>query len=248
MTEKEYISLLQKQYFLSNLTEFLYIGLVAYIPKIHNITENYLDYVKFRDFYFNKSNTENKLIMSYLTGGKNISSNEDILFFEELLIEYSIFLYKDIFLFLNVNDLDIKFDYNNNIIKAKFNSKLLFNEKKEKKICPATFEFLSPMNNISIDVIKDNESFNLTITSINENGFSIIPHYDFFIIFPCLEYGILFSFNENTIQNYLNDLDYIYKPDYFPPIYKCNAYNVTLIFFSIINAIYIQKFILSIKK
>ena len=104
------------------------------------------------------------------------------------------------------------------------------------------------MKNISIDVIKDNESYNLTITSINEDGFSIIPHYDFFIISPCLEYGILFSFNVNTIQNYLNDLDYIYKPDYFPLIYKCNAYNITLIFFSIINAIYIQKFILSIKK
>ena len=42
MTEKEYISLLQKQYFLSNLTELSYKGLVAYIPKIHNITENYL--------------------------------------------------------------------------------------------------------------------------------------------------------------------------------------------------------------
>ena len=71
------------------------------------------------------------------------------------------------------------------------------------------------MKNISIDVIKDNESFNLTITLINEDGFSIIPYYDFFIISPCLEYGILFSFNVNTIQNYLNDLNSNNKPDYY---------------------------------
>ena len=82
MTEEEYCSVLQKQYLLSNLTEFTMVGFMIYVPKNHiEITENYSDFLKIRDFYFNINDMTDKNF--FFTKGKNISSNEDILIFAD---------------------------------------------------------------------------------------------------------------------------------------------------------------------
>ena len=250
MTVKEYCSLLQKQHFLSNLIDFTMAGLMIYIPKINNFTENYLDFIKMKDFYFNITTISDKSFKTFFfVKGKNLTSNEDILAFADSDIESSILLSKDIILFSSIDDLDIKSDFNNDIIKVKLNSKLLLTKLENKTLCPATIELFFPMSKLSLGIRIDNESCNIDFPLINASGYFFVPNYDLFINSPCLESGIILTSINALIANLFNNYTSNYKYILFSGVLKkSNIYNVSLIFFSIINIIYTLKFISSIKK
>ena len=232
---KYYTVLIRNKYFLFNLANKKSTG--------YSYSNHSLDEIKFYNSFWdfrNQSRNFNYSLFNnidiYFYKGKNLTSYKDILIMEENDFSSN----KTIFLFADIDDIIIEIDKNNSLFKLKIpESKLYDEEYNNKQKCNALTQMIFNLRNYSININmnKKNELIKFYTTDNNHFYMMLKP--------SCLETKIWFTlYNEFHNNNILNNSD---KKDKNKAIFDIKLI-LAIIFSSLINCIYIIKFMVDIFK
>ena len=220
------------EYFLLKLVNQTFWG---YSYTNNSINENIVynnSHFELKSKYNNTNNTILNKINIYFYVGKNLTSNKDLLILEKKYFNSN----KTIFLFFNINDIDIDIniyaDKNISLFEAKIRKAKIYSEKYNgnKEFCFASIQMIFNINDYLSDI--NNYKYKNEILRINSID---VNRYDIIITPSRLESNSIIKI-DNTNKDKTE-----YKHYY-------EIFFLSLIMFPIINIIYILKIMINIAK
>ena len=230
VTEETYSLLLQNQNFLLKLLNKQYsakefINKTTFYPSDKSYKVSLSDAGEKIDAYF------------YFYKAKNLTSNEDVLIFEEINQSSG----HKMINFANINDLVIDVDKENNLFRTEIFPSILINineGENESKISNTKIEILFQLEYFQLNVIKNNNNYTINIPSINtNNSFDIIKKSLYLESVELREKHYKHHCRNHffTIFNLFNIIES-----------NGNIFNCLLIIFSLINIFYVKRIINSL--